>query len=62
MAYTAEAGFTYGSDEQVEMEETVRNHMSNMLESRPEILKTLLPDFPPGCRRLVSARLLPGFS
>jgi hypothetical protein len=53
MAYTAEAGFTYGSREQVSMEESIRSHMVKMLESRPDILKTLLPDFPPGCRRLV---------
>lgn len=54
MAYMAESGFTYGSEEQTSMEKNFREHMLKMLEKRPEILKTLLPDFPPGCRRLVS--------
>lgn len=54
MAYTAEAGFTYGSEEQKTMEKNFRAHMLKMLEKRPEVLKTLLPGFPPGCRRLVS--------
>lgn len=53
MAYMAESGFTYGSPEQVLMEKNFRGHMVKMLDKRPEILKTLLPDFPPGCRRLV---------
>jgi cation diffusion facilitator CzcD-associated flavoprotein CzcO len=53
MAYMAESGFTYGSEEQMTMENNFRAHMVKMLGKRPEILKTLLPDFPPGCRRLV---------
>jgi len=28
------------------------NSMKTILESRPDILNSLLPDFPPGCRRL----------
>jgi hypothetical protein len=54
MAYMAESGFTYGSEEQTMMEKGFREHMVRMLDKRPNILKTLLPDFPPGCRRLVS--------
>lgn len=53
MAYMAEDGFKYGSEEQQTMERNFREHMQKMLSSRPDILKTLLPDFPPGCRRLV---------
>jgi cation diffusion facilitator CzcD-associated flavoprotein CzcO len=53
MAYMAESGFTYGSPEQQKMEVDFRAHMHKALGTRPEILKTLLPDFPPGCRRLV---------
>jgi cation diffusion facilitator CzcD-associated flavoprotein CzcO len=53
MAYMAESGFTYGSPEQRKMEVDFRAHMKSALSSRPEILETLLPDFPPGCRRLV---------
>lgn len=53
MAYMAEEGFKYGSEEQKTMEADFRAHMQKMLGSRPDILKTLLPDFPPGCRRLV---------
>ncbi|KAF2801808.1 FAD/NAD(P)-binding domain-containing protein [Mytilinidion resinicola] len=53
MAYMAESGFTYGSPEQQKMEVNFRAHMNRALGTRPEILKTLLPDFPPGCRRLV---------
>jgi len=53
MAYMAESGFTYGSVEQQRMEVEFRAHMLRALEKRPKILSTLLPDFPPGCRRLV---------
>lgn len=53
MAYMAEEGFKYGTDVQKTMETDFRAHMQSMLEKRPEILETLLPDFPPGCRRLV---------
>ena len=49
----AEDGFKYGSEEQKTMEANFRAHMQKMLKKRPEILETLLPDFPPGCRRLV---------
>jgi cation diffusion facilitator CzcD-associated flavoprotein CzcO len=53
MAYMAEDGFKYGSDIQTNMEADFRATMKRKLASRPDILKTLLPDFPPGCRRLV---------
>src|SRR5687767_5788694 len=53
MAYMAEDGFKYGSDIQQKMEADFRDTMKRKLASRPDILKTLLPDFPPGCRRLV---------
>lgn len=53
MAYMTEDGFKYGSPDQQRMEREFKGHMVKALSSRPEILKTLLPDFPPGCRRLV---------
>ncbi|PGH28270.1 hypothetical protein AJ80_00161 [Polytolypa hystricis UAMH7299] len=53
MAYMTEDGFKYGTEEQQKTEASFRQHMQDALKSRPEILKTLLPDFPPGCRRLV---------
>ncbi len=53
MAYMSEDGFRYGSDIQKKTEEEFARHMKEALKKRPEILSTLLPDFPPGCRRLV---------
>ena len=53
MAYMSEEGFKYGTEVQQKMEAEFRQHMKTALETRPEILETLLPDFPPGCRRLV---------
>ncbi|CAM1506055.1 Fc.00g056960.m01.CDS01 [Cosmosporella sp. VM-42] len=53
MAYMSEEGFKYGTEVQQKMEAEFREHMKQALKVRPEILETLLPDFPPGCRRLV---------
>lgn len=53
MAYMTEDGFKYGTPDQQRMEKGFREHMQDALKLRPEILNTLLPDFPPGCRRLV---------
>ncbi|KAB5551065.1 hypothetical protein GE09DRAFT_1000878, partial [Coniochaeta sp. 2T2.1] len=53
MAYMSEDGFRYGSDIQKRTEAEFAQHMKDALKTRPEILDTLLPDFPPGCRRLV---------
>ncbi|KAL1887132.1 hypothetical protein Sste5346_010421 [Sporothrix stenoceras] len=53
MALMTEEGFKYGTPEQQAMETQFREHMKTALRTRPDILKTLLPDFPPGCRRLV---------
>ena len=53
MAYMTEDSFVYQTEEQQKTQRHFKKHMEKALESRPEILKTLLPDFPPGCRRLV---------
>lgn len=53
MGLMTEEGFKYGTPEQQKMEMQFRDHMKQALRSRPEILQTLLPSFPPGCRRLV---------
>lgn len=53
MAYMTEDGFKYGTPDQQKTEADFRKHMKGALDSRPEILATLLPNFPPGCRRLV---------
>lgn len=53
MAYMTENGFKYGTAEQQKMEAEFKQYMEKALQTRPEILETLLPTFPPGCRRLV---------
>ena len=53
MAYMTENGFKYGTSEQQVMEKGFQDFRKEALKTRPEILETLLPNFPPGCRRLV---------
>ncbi len=53
MQMMSEESFKYGTDEQQKLENQFREHMRQALCTRPEILETLLPSFPPGCRRLV---------
>lgn len=49
--YMSESGFTYGTPRQQEIQCTFKNHMSDMLKQKPTILNSILPAYPPGCRR-----------
>jgi hypothetical protein len=49
--YMTESGFTFGTPRQQAIQENFRKHMTVMLKDKPHILKTLLPNYPPGCRR-----------
>jgi cation diffusion facilitator CzcD-associated flavoprotein CzcO len=50
--YMTESGFTYGTPRQQAIQKLFDETMKRKLEKKPEILKTLLPTYPPGCRRL----------
>jgi cation diffusion facilitator CzcD-associated flavoprotein CzcO len=43
---------TFGTEVQKEMHRIFDKHMKEKLKGRPDILKVMLPDFPPACRRL----------
>lgn len=47
-----EEGFTFGSDTQKAIAKLFDASMKEKLSTKQEILKTLLPNYPPGCRRL----------
>jgi len=49
--YMTESGFTYGTPRQQMIQAKFQEHMTEKLKDKPEILKTLLPAYPPGCRR-----------
>lgn len=55
--YMTESGFTFGTPRQQAIQENFRQHMTEMLKDKPDILKTLLPVYPPGCRRCELARI-----
>ncbi|KAH0841216.1 putative sterigmatocystin biosynthesis monooxygenase stcW [Fonsecaea pedrosoi] len=50
--YMTESGFTYGTPRQQAIQKLFDEHMKKMLETKPEILESMLPSYPPGCRRL----------
>jgi hypothetical protein len=49
--YMTESGFTYGTPRQQAIAAKFKEHMTDMLKEKPQILDTLLPVYPPGCRR-----------
>lgn len=49
--YMTESGFTYGTPRQQAIQALFDEHMRKKLEGRADVLDTLLPTYPPGCRR-----------
>lgn len=49
--YMTESGFTYGTERQKAIQEKFKTHMNDLLREKPNILKSILPSYPPGCRR-----------
>lgn len=60
--YMTESGFTYGSERQKAIQAKFKEHMTGLLNEKPEILKTILPTYPPGCRRCEYPSLLCSFT
>lgn len=48
--------FRHGSAVQTAFEKFLREGMEEKLKARPDILAHLIPDFPPGCRRLTPGK------
>ncbi|KAF7554996.1 hypothetical protein G7Z17_g2518 [Cylindrodendrum hubeiense] len=49
--YMTESGFTYGTTRQQAIQAKFKEHMSTSLKEKPDILQSILPAYPPGCRR-----------
>lgn len=50
--HQAQLALFTGTEAQKEFHCSIYSYMTDKLETRPDILETLLPDFPVGCRRL----------